>query len=214
MILLHRSTKKKMPRVLRPLESQGDAPWPKQPTQLELAARAGDAIAVRSLLEAGHKPNAGTTGPLYEAILSDCDAAALLLLSWGASPQGRPKFPALNAAASSNNLAIARHLLEQGVSPNLRGAAGAAAMHVAAASPEGGAMLRLLYEFCSHINATDDAGETPLFYAVRSGGASQVLLLRVLGVRLNAANAARKCAAEYAPSPQVEELARSPLLRR
>jgi ankyrin repeat protein len=83
----------------------------------------------------------------------------------------------LNSATASQNLEIARALLEQGADPNARQAGDFTPMHSAAQNgqPE---MIELLLEYGADHNPMSAEGQTPISLAQEKGHTETVKLLR------------------------------------
>jgi ankyrin repeat protein len=95
--------------------------------------------------------------------------AALLIRAGGAGVNfqtGNGETP-LHMAATWNNTALVKLLLEHGADPNLRNSAGATPLHLAAAKPDGAAVVRLLLEHGADASLRDGAGATPMDQALR-----------------------------------------------
>ncbi len=97
----------------------------KHVTPLALAARGGNDQAVAALLDAGANPEVRGAPPsempaLEAAVAGRHLSTVRLLLSRGASPdgEGEPKWPPLVRAATNNDVAIIRELLEHGAGEN------------------------------------------------------------------------------------------------
>lgn len=151
-----------------------DTPGSDGSSLLQMAVAAGDAAAVRVLLDAGADPD--RLGPdggsaLHAAAFGDDPALLRLLLDGGADPDLRNPVTgetALVRAILGGGQEQVQVLLEAGADPGLADANGATPLHAAAAVNAGGIVLQLL-EAGAPAHATNSAGETfqPYYFQMR-----------------------------------------------
>ena len=160
-------------------------------TPLHVAAAHGQAEAVRLLLERGgkHASTAGGDVPLARAAAGGHHDVIRLLLDAGAKPDGRAGKngrTALHAAAGAGRVETVKLLLDAGVDPNVAGDEGtplnaAANGDIARRSGDKQRMLavmKVLIDAGADVNRAGTDGETPLFNAVRTPPAVELLLAR------------------------------------
>ncbi|MDF2939977.1 MAG: ubiquitin-protein ligase MIB2-like [Gammaproteobacteria bacterium] len=156
-----------------------------------MAALAGNAEIVRSLLKKGADPNIQATvsfdsnsgksiymSPLDLASISKDEATVKALLEYGAIADAKNSLgcTALNTAVHSGNEAIAKILLEYGSDPNEINAQGQSLLRTAV-NLDNGAMAKLLLEHGANPNVADARGATPLMEAVFNNNLSMARLL-------------------------------------
>lgn len=157
---------------------------------LAIATIGGDARTVALLLERGAEVNPlqGTT-PLTVAALHGREEFARELLERGAKLNANLGIAgsALNAALASGHEGLAKLLIERGADLRLKSLRGYATptMVWSAYNDAGDATLaRLLVERGVDVNATNEAGETALSYALKSGRDTELVrYLRSVGAK-------------------------------
>lgn len=152
-----------------------------------------DQTRVRRLLDAGASPNGkdrfGST-PLGTAIALHHSDFAELLVERGADvnlAEGRDTSP-LMVAAWYCDLRVAKFLLEHGAIVRHVNQDAETALESAAEHCENGEMVKLLVVFGSHVNATDELGDTPLIHAAFNGNEAAVRELVQAGADLTVKN--------------------------
>uniref|UniRef100_A0A7S2SVS1 F-box domain-containing protein n=1 Tax=Rhizochromulina marina TaxID=1034831 RepID=A0A7S2SVS1_9STRA len=156
--------------------THGESSASRQSADLALAETiAGDAL-LRVMGSAQSEQNDALILAAEKGNLSDIQR----LLAAGARPchvAGLNGFTPLHHAANRGHLDVARELVIAGANPNAKaGSSGEAPLHLAA---YGGdlAVVELLLDNGASVNATNEYGETALFYAVRRAQAAVVRLL-------------------------------------
>eukprot|EP00741_Cyanophora_paradoxa_P016136 tig00000042_g15577.t1 len=150
---------------------------------LHVAAKGGHLIAVIALCDHGADVEApsgeGATAIYYAAEAGHFDVVRVLAEDCGArvdARYGRSGASPLVIAVENRHEALVRLLLDMGADPDIAGAGGYAALHIAA-----GAGLAELIKALLAANATADlpsaVGETPVFVAARAGEAAAARVL-------------------------------------
>ncbi len=160
-------------------------------TLLALAARAGSADAVRSLLDAGANASAGgEAGPpiLHGALQESTEIFDMLRLAGAPLPEADANGRALLLYGSEGGSeAVVRTILEAGADLDARGNGGMTPLMLAARGGHAGAV-RTLIEFGADVNATrspDDEEWTALLYAALDGSVETVQALLEAGADVN-----------------------------
>lgn len=179
-----------VPLVLAACDGEKEAPKPTTPTAAQ-APTAGEpekpapepgekgyvAPAINKqvppLLQATQKGNLEAVKALLES--NDIDANAEY-----------QEVTALHVATGEHMTDIVRVLLEHGADPNLRQAAGASALHIAASTADGMVLAQMLVDRGADVNAKDKKGRTPLIAAASTGQLDIVQLLLDKGAEVNA----------------------------
>lgn len=164
-------------------------------TALQTAASSCSNLVLEHLILHGadinHTDDTGQTA-LYQAcdrtICSDTEATVRLLITHGADVIGTTPFFPLNIALDSQNLEIARILLQAGANPHILNSSGDPPIVVAARLGGAAWILQILLDHGADINACSIHGSTALLIAARYGYMSFVELLVEKGALLNCAN--------------------------
>jgi hypothetical protein len=183
--------------TVEPPQNHGDAAPddPLRRSELWHAAAAGDAEAVRALLDEGADPRAADIdgeAPLHQAVRWGRSQVAEALLARGADPNARDPYGVtpLHLAARSSE-ALVDLLLRHGAEPGVTDGFGCTPLHDAAAAGQARVVERLI-DGGADVNAADVNGYTPLQGAQRAGASSVVSLLIARGAH----RAAGRVAAE------------------
>ena len=144
---------------------------------LYAAALGGSKRVVSSLLRAGAQPDVNvlssapsSRSPLYQAVLSDHEAAARLLVMAGADvnfEDPEDKRTVLHEAIWSGHEQLARELMIGGADIEARDSRGRTVLHLAAEESLDGIVSDILLRGVD-INAVTDEGDSALIYASRS----------------------------------------------
>jgi len=155
------------------------------------AARAGDLVAVRSLLGDGADPNAaapdGSTAVHWATHLDDLEMLDTLL-DGGARPDSVTRYNVapLTLAAQNGSAVLIERLLEAGASPDTVSQEGQTALMTAARNGRIEAV-RALLDRGAQVNLTESfRGQTALMFAAGEGNTAAAELLLEFGAELNA----------------------------
>ena len=147
-------------------------------TPLLYGVRTGNAKMVELLLEeaADHQTRcASGKGVLELALNTGSQDMAILLLKKGVSPDelGHDGNPVLFKAMRLRYFSVIDLLFKSGADPNVTGKGGSSALHLAAerGMPE---CLTMLIKVGAKIEARDDQGATPIWYALNQAGETDV----------------------------------------
>lgn len=155
------------------------------------AVRAGDVVAVRSLLTSGADPRqaqADGTTALHWAARADRVELMQLLLEAGAPVDAVNRYgvtPLLLAAANTSGMGVQR-LLDGGADPNLANAEGETPLMTAARTGSVRALTRLLEHGAAVNRAEGWFGETALMWAAAENHADAVAVLVAHGADVDA----------------------------
>jgi ankyrin repeat protein len=146
------------------------------------AARAGDTVAVRTLL--ARKAHVNATAPdgataLHWAVQRDDEAMVTALLKSGASVDAQTRHGAtpLQLAATNGSASVVRRLLDAGANPNAALPDGETALMTAARSGSVEAVRELLDRGADFRRAHPAKGQTALMWAAAENNAAVVRLL-------------------------------------
>jgi ankyrin repeat protein len=153
-----------------------------QVTTLIQAARSGDAITVRALLEQGQDVNAATGDgmtALHAAAEAGHASIAEDLIAHGASVEAKTRigsYTPLHLAALGGHPAVAEALLRAGADPNaVTTSSGVTPLHLAAAAFDGAETVAILLEHGADPNAREaSAGQTALMFAAAENRADAI----------------------------------------
>lgn len=158
-----------------------------RPDDLLRASGAGDTAQICALLDAGADINGADIdgdSALYYAASRGHSESVASLLKRGANPNLVGTGTALSAAAAAGNTQVVQLLLAGGADPEKRlradGRPGFTALMLAAGAAQD-EVVRMLAASGADINATDDDGDSVLFYAVSRGRLRTARLLLTLG---------------------------------
>ena len=155
------------------------------------AVKAGDAEAVRALLDRGADVNVPATDgatALHWAVHRDDAGLVDLLLAAGAAPAAANRYGVqpVGLAAENGNAAILERLLEAGAGANAALPGGETALMTAARSGNPNA-LRVLIAHGADVNARDAThAQTPMMWAAARGHARAIHVLAEAGADVNA----------------------------
>ncbi|MGA7982252.1 MAG: ankyrin repeat domain-containing protein [Chromatiaceae bacterium] len=158
-------------------DPQGDYP-------LHVAARRGRVVIARELLRHGAKVNAGNRlgrTPLYVALAHGKTQVAQVLIEEGARSDPQKLLFELVESDVTDRDSL-ELLVRRGADINARNAAGAAPLHIAAAT--GSVLLvKRLIDQGANVNLPDANGRTPLAIAVERNDQDIIALLERFGAR-------------------------------